>query len=140
QTQYTISNAMDVGNPSNFPRILELYHKLHPAIANDIKGYWYSDDQTRSAMYDIFKQFAYQSDPHGAIAYAGLKEFGIKKDNFNIFLETAHPAKFSDEAEKSAIQKVQIPDILKKILLLEKNAVKIPNDYFSFKKHLKQLI
>ncbi|MFA5816636.1 MAG: threonine synthase [Bacteroidales bacterium] len=138
QTHYTISNAMDVGNPSNFPRMLEIYHKLHPAIAADVKGYWYTDEQTRSAMADIQKQYDYQADPHGAIAYAGLKEYGITNDHISIFVETAHPAKFPDEVEKATNKKVQIPPALSKLLVLEKNAVKIPNDYLCFRDQLQQ--
>lgn len=138
-THYTISNAMDVGNPSNFPRMLQIYQESHLALASDIKGYWYSDDQTRSAMADLQKLYAYQADPHGAIAYAGLKEFGIINDRISVFLETAHPAKFPNEVEMSTKKKVEIPGTLKKILALKKNAVKIANSYSSLQKKLQQI-
>ena len=139
QSHQTISNAMDVGNPSNFPRMMEIYHKQHPAMAADIKGYWFSDDETRSAMADIQKQYGYQADPHGAIAYAGLKEFGLSDDHISIFVETAHPAKFPFEVEKSTGKKVQIPPELNRLFVLEKNAIIIPNDYAMFLEQIKKL-
>jgi len=140
QTHHTITNAMDVGNPSNFPRMSEIYQKLHSDMAADIKGFWYTDGQTRSAMADLQKQFGYQSDPHGAVAYAGLEESGFLKDYIGIFLETAHPAKFPDEVEKSTNQKVQIPQALTEIMKLEKNAIEIPNSYKILLNLLHQMI
>jgi len=138
-THHTISNAMDVGNPSNFPRISELFQHQHSAMAADIKGYWFTDDQTRSAMAEIQKKYKYQCDPHGAVAYAGLMEYGLNKNQVGIFLETAHPAKFPEEVEKSTGTKVEIPDSLKSIFLLKKKSYQVSNDYFSLRDHLKQL-
>jgi threonine synthase len=129
QTYHTITNAMDVGNPSNFPRMLEIYQKQHLSMATDIKGYWFTDDQTRAAMADLQAKYGFQSDPHGAVAYAGLIESGFLKDNIGIFLETAHPAKFPGEVQKSTHVKVQIPEKLAEIMTLDKKAVKIPNVY-----------
>jgi len=140
QTHHTITNAMDVGNPSNFPRMMEIYHKQQLSMAADIKGFWFSDDQTRPAMVDLQKQFGYQSDPHGAVAYAGLKESGFLKNNIGIFLETAHPAKFPDEVEKSTKVKVQIPESLKEVMKLEKKAVKISKNYSSLMQLLHHMI
>jgi len=139
KTWHTISNAMDVGNPSNFPRVLEIYQRSHPAIAADIKGYWYTDDQDRSAMAEIQEKYAYQADPHGAIAYAGLRDSGLVKDHIGIFLETAHPAKFPEEVEKSTHREIQVPGSLKGILILEKKAIKLPNNYLDLKDQLQQL-
>jgi len=139
-THHTITNAMDVGNPSNFPRMLEIYQKQHPAMTADIKGSWYTDDQTRSAMVDLQNKYNYQSDPHGAVAYAGLKESGLLKDHIGIFLETAHPAKFPEEVEKSTHVSVQIPEALKEIMRLEKKSIKMGNDYNSLLKHLKLMV
>ena len=139
QTHHTITNAMDVGNPSNFPRMLEIYQKQYPAIAADIKGFWYTDDQTRSAMAEIQKKYSYQCDPHGAVAFAGLKESGLTKNNIGIFLETAHPAKFPDEVEKSTNHKVLVPDALKGILSLEKKSVMLSNSYEDLIKELRQI-
>jgi threonine synthase len=139
QTWHTISNAMDVGNPSNFPRMMEVYQKQHSAIATDIKGYWYTDEQTRSAMAEMQESYAYQADPHGAIAFAGLKEYGIGAEHIGIFLETAHPAKFPDEVTKSSNREVHIPDSLKGLLELEKKSIKMENSYPGFKKQLEHL-
>jgi threonine synthase len=130
ETIYTLSNAMDVGNPSNFPRLLELYEKYYPAIIKDITGYSFSDEQTRSAMLDLYNTYSYLADPHGAIAYAGLKQFGLNKENIHIFLETAHPVKFPNDI------KIPIPEKIKGIMSLEKKAIKISKDYEIFKEFL----
>jgi threonine synthase len=140
QTYHTITNAMDVGNPSNFPRMLEIYQKKHLAMAADVKGYWFTDDQTRSAMAELQAKYAYQSDPHGAIAYAGLKESGLLKDNTGIFLETAHPAKFPDEVEKSTHVKVEMPEALNEVIKLQKKAIKMGNSYDYLLKELMQIL
>jgi len=139
QTHHTITNAMDVGNPSNFPRMLEIYEKQQLSMSTDIKGYWYTDAQTRTAMADLQKQYGYQSDPHGAVAYAGLKESGFLKDNIGIFLETAHPAKFPEEVEKSSQVNVKMPESLKEIMKLEKRAIKIENSYESLLKEIRHI-
>lgn len=137
-THYTISNAMDVGNPSNFPRMLELYQKQHGLVIAEIKAHSFDDDQNRESMKELQKTYAYQADPHGAIAYAGLKEFGLTNKQIGIFLETAHPSKFSDEVEKSTGIKVEVPDSLKRILTLHKSTIKITNNYFDLRKLLIQ--
>jgi len=136
QTHHTITNAMDVGNPSNFPRMSEIYQSKHPAMAADIKGYWFTDDQTRAAMAELQQKYGYQSDPHGAVAYAGLKESGFLKDNIGIFLETAHPAKFPEEVEKSTLQKVQIPGSLTEIMKLEKKSIQMDSRFESLRQEL----
>lgn len=135
-TQYTISNAMDVGNPSNFPRILKLYNDNYHMIAEDIKGYWFTDDETRYGMREIISEYNYQADPHGAIGYLGLKKFGIGNEHISIFLETAHPAKFPDEVEKATNNKVEIPVELSGLKNLEKKATKISAYYKSLLKEL----
>jgi threonine synthase len=136
QSRQTISNAMDVGDPSNFPRMLALYGAAHRAMAADIKGYWFTDDDTRAAMADILKSYDYQADPHGAIAYAGLREFGLSDQHTGIFVETAHPAKFPAEVENSTGKKVNIPDSLTRLLVLDKKVVEIQNDYDCFREQL----
>jgi threonine synthase len=140
QTHHTITNAMDVGDPSNFPRMSEIYQKQQLAMSADIKGYWYTDEQTRSAMVELQSKYGYQSDPHGAVAYAGLSESGLLNDNIGIFLETAHPAKFPEEVEKSTHVKVQIPETLTAILKLEKQSHKILNEYSFLLEYLNQLV
>ncbi len=130
---HTITNAMDVGNPSNFPRILELFNNHFSEIKEIIKGYWFTDEETREALGELQNVYEYQADPHGAVAYLGLKKYMRKSGYTGIFLETAHPAKFSDEVEKSTGRKVEIPESLKKLDAFKKNSVKLPNDYDSFR-------
>jgi threonine synthase len=139
-TRHTITNAMDVGNPSNFPRILDIYKNQYQAIAAVIKGYWFTDAQTIQAMYDLHNKYAYQADPHGAVAYLGLMEYMAKNNCTGIFLETAHPAKFPVEVEKATNTKVQIPVAIKKLLTLEKMSVKIPNNFTDFKSLLLEFV
>ena len=138
-TLHTISNAMDVGNPSNFPRIIELFNKQHDVMSSNIKGYWFTDDQTRKAMKELQDRYAYQADPHGAVAYLGLKEYQKNHDCTGVFLETAHPAKFSDEVEMTTNIKVQIPETLKHLMALKKKSVKMPNNFDSFRRFLIQM-
>lgn len=131
-TKYTISNAMDVGNPSNFPRILGLYSNNHNEIASYVKGFWFNDDETREGMKELNQKYNYISDPHGAIGYLGLKQYGLDHDFNYIFLETAHPAKFPVEVEKATLQKVKIPAELEKLRKLQKKTIKIGKDYKSW--------
>lgn len=139
KSHQTISNAMDVGNPSNFPRMLEIYGRNHRSVAADIKGYWFTDEQTRLAMKEVFDRYGYQTDPHGAIAYSGLKVYGLVADRIGIFLETAHPAKFSGEVERVTGEPVLLPKSLKELSLLEKKAIKMPNDYTCLRDILKKV-
>ena len=136
KTRYTISNAMDVGNPSNFPRLLELYKDRYQKIVTDIKGHWCTDSQTRIAMKELYHKYNYMADPHGAIAYSGIKRFN-DNNNIGIFLETAHPAKFPEEIEKTINKKVEIPDSLKNLFNLKKVSNRIPNNYEHFKSMIK---
>ncbi len=129
QTFHTISNAMDVGNPSNFPRILEIYRNQHIEIASQIKGFSFDDLQNRSAMSELHDIYSYQADPHGALGYWGLKEYGLTGDEVGIFLETAHPAKFPYEVEKATKTQVAIPESLSVLADLPTQSLKISNSY-----------
>ena len=139
QTHHTITNAMDVGDPSNFPRMLEIYGKQHSAMASDIDGYWFTDDETRAAMTILQDKYNYQADPHGAVAFAGLLKSGMLAGNTGIFLETAHPAKFPEEVEKSTNTGVQIPDSLKEVMEREKRSVRMENKYENLVEVLRQM-
>lgn len=139
KTHHTITNAMDVGDPSNFPRMLEIYGKQHSAMVNDINGYWFTDDETRDAMAMLQEKYAYQADPHGAVAFAGLQKSGKLHENTCIFLETAHPAKFPEEVEKSTKTGVQIPGPLKELMLREKQSVMMENKYENLAEVLRQM-
>lgn len=138
QTKHTISNAMDVGNPSNFPRILELFNKNHQDVSAAIKGYWFTDDETCQAMNKLQVDYVYQADPHGAVAYLGLTKYQEDHDCTGIFFETAHPAKFAVEVESATAVKVQIPDTLKNLMVVGKKSVKIPDSYEYLKSILMQ--
>lgn len=123
----TISNAMDVGNPSNFVRIQEMYHQDLSAFKKDFSAYSFSDEETLEAMKYIHSNFKYTSEPHGAIGYLGLKkELEKHGDNFiGFFLETAHPIKFLDVVEPALGTRLEIPDQIKSVLGKEKVRCKI---------------
>ena len=137
-TQHTITNAMDVGNPSNFPRIIELFQKQHSVISSVVKGYWFNDEQTGQAMNELQDRYSYQADPHGAIAYLGLKKYQENNDCTGIFLETAHPAKFPDEVEKATNRMVEIPETLKHLMGLKNKSVNMANSFDRLRNYLLQ--
>jgi threonine synthase len=133
----TIANAMDVGNPSNFVRILDLYGGSHEAITADIIGYSYNDDQIRETIREVYGKYNYLPDPHGAIGYRSLQEFLPKNQGFaGFFLETAHPAKFSQTIEETIGKAIELPERLKKIIEGEKKSSELSNDYEALKSFL----
>lgn len=132
----TISNAMDVGAPSNFDRILQLYKQNYGSVIQDIKGAWFSDKETKLAVLDVYERTGYIMDPHGAIGYLGLKKYLNKENQLGIFLETAHPAKFKDTVEKVLGNKIVIPNQLGKCLSKEKKSWIIENDFSALKNYL----
>ena len=123
----TISNAMDVGNPSNFIRIQELFDKNLTKLKKSFSSYSFSDDDTKIMMKSIYNKFNYVSEPHGAIGYLGLKEYGLKSNEFGIFLETAHPVKFLDVVEDTLSVDVEIPPQIKAVMSKSKVAFSISN-------------
>lgn len=132
----TIANAMDVGAPSNFSRILDLYNQSHEKISSVIKGFRYSDEQIKDAINKVFNQTGYLCDPHGACGYMALTEF-LKSGQVGVFLETAHPAKFIETIENViGSQRLVIPDNLAKFMLGKKQTVEMANNYIHFKKYL----
>ncbi|GIL21633.1 MAG: threonine synthase [Bacteroidota bacterium] len=133
----TISNAMDVGNPSNFARMLELFNHDIEALKKCIKGYSFSDTETREAMQQVFNQTGYVLDPHGAVGYLGLKKFMSTQPTYSgIFLETAHPAKFADVVEQTLKTKLEFPDRLQKFMQGEKKSVLVSAEFDAFKELL----
>ena len=117
----TISNAMDVGNPSNFIRIQQLFDNNFKGLKQDFSSYSYTDDQTREAMKEIKANFGYIADPHGAVGYLGLQEYKLSDNEYGIFLETAHPVKFLDIVEGTLKNtKVAIPSQIQEVLGKEK--------------------
>ncbi len=138
----TLSNAMDVGNPSNFSRILDLYNNAHEDIRKEICGYSITDEETKSTIKRIALEKNYLLDPHGAVAYTALEKHMSKQtlsrseQTTGIFLATAHPAKFWEVVEDAIGRAIILPDTLKACLEKEKSAVKITADYNSLKELL----
>jgi len=131
----TIANAMDVGAPSNFARIYELYGKSHEAICGDISGATYTNEQIADAMVQCFKETGYVCDPHGACGYQALKE-GLKDGETGVFLETAHPAKFKSVVDEILASDIDIPAKLQAFMKGTKQSVDMPNDFEAFKAFL----
>ena len=137
----TISNAMDVGNPSNFARMLDLFNHDFAELSKQIRGYAFSDKHTREAMKKIYAKSNYQADPHGAVGYLGLTRF--MKDNpgyTGVFLETAHPAKFKDVVEEALQTQIEVPERLQAFMKGEKKSVLISSDFKEFKELLQALL
>ncbi len=133
----TMSNAMDVGNPSNFARIMELYEHDLEKVKSDIWSKSFSDKETLSAIKEVYKKYNYLLDPHGAVAYLGLIEYQKTHQETNgIFFITAHPAKFADIVEPIIEEKIQIPYRLEQCLKKEKQTIKIKADFIDFKNYL----
>jgi threonine synthase len=132
----TIANAMDVGDPSNFARILDLYGGSHDAIKHDISGFAYTDEQISSIMKSCLHNHNYLLDPHGACAYQALKD-GLSSNEVGVFLETAHPAKFKETVEKIIDTEVFVPAKLQAFMDGQKSTVSINSDFESFKTFLK---
>ncbi|WP_299064344.1 threonine synthase [uncultured Polaribacter sp.] len=120
----TISNAMDVGNPSNFIRIQELFNNDFETLKNAFSSYSFTDDETRETMKKIYGNSGYVADPHGAVGYLGLKKYGLKENEFGVFLETAHPVKFLDVVEETLPVQVEIPAQIQKVINNKKVAIK----------------
>jgi len=136
----TISNAMDVGNPSNFARMLDLFQHNHSAMKHLITGYSFTDEETRIAMKEVFKKFNYTLDPHGAIGYLGLKKYQSQNpESVGVFLETAHPAKFLDVVESTLQTKVSIPVALQSFMAGRKKSIECEADFVFFKDLLQKI-
>ena len=131
----TIANAMDVGDPSNFARIIELYGNSHKRISSLISGATYSDSQIAESMKSCREQTGYILDPHGACGYRALKE-NLKIGEVGEFCETAHPAKFKDTVEGIIGSEVAIPERLAAFMRGEKQSVPMTKDFADFKKFL----
>ena len=131
----TIANAMDVGDPSNFARILDLYQNSHSKISSEISGFTYTDEQIAETLADTYKKTGYLLDPHGAVGYRSLLE-GLKPDEIGVFLETAHPAKFKETVELIINAKVSIPAKLAAFMKGTKSTIKMTASFNAFKKFL----
>lgn len=135
----TISNAMDVGNPSNFVRMLDLYNNDIQSIRKDMVGYYYTDEETRETMKSVYSNHGYCCDPHGAIGYRALEDYfnsNPEDDLIGIFLETAHPAKFLPTVETTLNESIAIPEQLADLSDQTKTATLLQNDYNLFQQFL----
>ncbi len=134
----TISNAMDVGNPSNFARLLDLYGHDYQKIKNDIAGLSISETKTKKTIRSVYKQYGYIADPHTAVGIAAAWEYQKKFTTKHplIVLGTAHPAKFKSTVESITQQKIILPIELKKVLKKSKHAILVPNNLKDIQKIL----
>ena len=131
----TIANAMDVGDPSNFARILDLYKSSHTEICDHISGATYSDDEIAATMKKCYEQTGYVLDPHGACGYQALKD-NLKEGETGVFLETAHPAKFKEKVDAILSTDIEIPTRLADFMKGKKQSLEMAADFASFKQFL----
>ncbi len=135
----TLSNAMDVGNPSNLERIIELYEGDIEKIRADVVSESYTDDSTIEGIKEVYEKYNYVIDPHGAVGYQALKHF-VESNNLKdinaVMVETAHPAKFKDVVEEAIKNEVEIPERLAACINKEKKSVRLNSDYNSLKDFL----
>ena len=134
-SKQTLANAMDVGDPSNFARIYDLYGKSHERISSLISGATYTDDEIRQTMKQCYEETKYILDPHGACGYQALAD-GLNPGEIGMFCETAHPAKFKEKVDDILGIDVAIPDRLAAFMKGEKQSVPMTKDFADFKKYL----
>jgi threonine synthase len=132
----TISNAMDVGDPSNFIRIRHLFEDNFDTLGQSLSSYSFTDAETKQAMKEIYGSTGYITDPHGAVGYLGLKKYQNNyPETYGVFLETAHPVKFLDVVEETIGFALDIPEQIQKVMDKEKKSVKI-TEYSELKGYL----
>ena len=134
-SKQTLANAMDVGDPSNFARIYDLYGKSHERINSLIGGATYSDEQIRQTMRQCYEETGYILDPHGACGYQALVD-GLKPGEVGVFCETAHPAKFKEKVDDILGIDVDIPARLRAFMQGQKQSVPMTKDFTDFKQYL----
>jgi threonine synthase len=137
-SQQTISNAMDVGNPSNFYRMLDLFDGNRNLLSASVSGFSFTDAETRTVMTKVFGNSGYLLDPHGAVAYLGLKKYRSANDANvpGIFLATAHPAKFREVVEETLGKSIEIPEVLLSFMKQKKLSVPMKKDFNALKDFL----
>ena len=131
----TIANAMDVGNPSNFARVISLYNNDYDAICKDISGGTFDDRQIAEAVKRVYGETGYLLDPHGACGYLALEE-RLGEGETGVFLETAHPAKFKETIEDILQQEIGVPEKLQEFMRGEKQSVALGGSFKEFKEYL----
>jgi threonine synthase len=135
----TLANAMDVGNPSNFARILDMFGQNHADIARHIIGFSYSDAAITDTLYHVYRTFGYLLDPHGACGYQALLDRRLAADRTGLFLETAHPAKFKETVDYITGASTEIPVALASFMDGEKQSIEIDNSFASFRDYLYEI-
>lgn len=137
-SKQTISNAMDVGNPNNFPRIADLSGNNMQQLKKDVWSKSFSDEETKEAMITLYKKYQYIADPHGAVAYKGIEAFAKtqSKPFTGIFFETAHPAKFRETVSEILNVQINKPEKLQAFVKKPKQVIKMSNTYSAFKEFL----
>lgn len=131
----TIANAMDVGDPSNFARVLALYDNSHAAICQDISGATYTDEEIAEEIRRVYETNGYLLDPHGACGHRALRE-GLRPGETGFFIETAHPAKFKDTVENIIGEPVSIPQRLQDFMKGTKQSINMTSQFADFKTYL----
>jgi threonine synthase len=136
----TISNAMDVGNPSNFIRILELFHHRFPQLKEKLSAYSITDEETKATMKRVYDEYGYILDPHGAVGYLALERYLQQHPSSRgMILETAHAVKFYDVVEPVLNKKIDLPEAVKRIINLQKESSTINSNYDELKNALMNL-
>lgn len=134
-SKQTLANAMDVGDPSNFARIYDMYNGSWEVIKADISGATYTDDDIRETMRECYNRTGYVLDPHGACGYRALRE-QLKPGEVGVFCETAHPAKFKDKVDSIISADIAIPDRLAEFMKGKKQSIQMSKDFDDFKRFL----
>ncbi len=136
----TLSNAMDVGNPSNFVRILEIFQQQLPRLKEKISSVSINDEETAAVLKKVFAEYGYLLDPHGAVGYLALEKYLTNHPTQKgIFIETAHPVKFFDVVEPIIGQQINVPETIQAQLQLQKKAMMIENDAAALRAYLEKL-
>ena len=133
---FTISNAMDIGDPSNFARILEIHDGDWEGVKKSLAGFSFTDEETKTGMKDVINKTGYLMEPHGTIGYMALKEYQKTHDVQGIVLETAHPAKFGEVVEPVIGRKIEIPERLQEFMKRKKVATLIQPKFEELKDFL----
>lgn len=133
----TISNAMDVGDPSNFVRIMEIFQQQLPVLKNTLSAFTISDDETRATLISVYKDHHYLLDPHGAVAYNALQQYQVQQPGLKcVILETAHPVKFYDVIEPLINEKITVPGLVADQIKKKKMSTKISANSNALKEFL----
>ena len=137
QAVSTLSNAMDVGNPSNFVRVLEIFEQEFEVLKGKLDSYSITDEETKQTIAAVYTKYDYLLDPHGAVGYLALEKYLQEhKDEKGLILETAHPVKFPDAVESIIGGKIEVPKSVNYLLDKKKNSVKIGADFLQLKEYL----